>query len=380
MHLRKRTDRKKLSMRVLHIYKDYYPVLGGIENHIKMLAEGQVRRGLDVTVLVTHPAAGADERLIEGVRVVRVKRLATVASTPLSLSLFVCAARTPVDITHLHFPYPLGEAANLLFGRGKKTVITYHSDVIRQRNMLRFYRPLLWRVLRGADRIIATSPQYIRSSAYLSQLAEKCEVVPLGVPLERFSQVDADQVVALRAQHPGHIVLFVGRLRYYKGLSYLMDAMREVDATLLIAGCGPMETEWRRYAAALPWGERIVFCGEVPDELLPAYYQACDVFVLPASERSEAFGAVQVEAMAAGKPVVCTELGTGTSFVNENEKTGFVVPARDPVSLSTAINRLLADEELRARLGAAARTRARAEFGEEVMVDRVIGVYRSLLG
>ena len=367
-------------MRVLHIYKDYYPVLGGIENHIKMLAEGQVRRGLDVTVLVTHPAAGADERLIEGVRVVRVKRLATVASTPLSLSLFVRAARTPVDITHLHFPYPLGEAANLLFGRGKKTVITYHSDVIRQRNMLRFYRPLLWRVLRGADRIIATSPQYIRSSAYLSQLAEKCEVVPLGVPLERFSQVDADQVVALRAQHPGHIVLFVGRLRYYKGLSYLMDAMREVDATLLIAGCGPMETEWRRYAAALPWGERIVFCGEVPDELLPAYYQTCDVFVLPASERSEAFGAVQVEAMAAGKPVVCTELGTGTSFVNENEKTGLVVPARDPVSLSTAINRLLADEELRARLGAAARTRAWAEFSEEVMVDRVIGVYRSLLG
>ena len=367
-------------MNVLHIYKDYYPVLGGIENHIKMLAEGQVRRGLDVTVLVTHPGSGADERLIEGVRVVRVKRLATVASTPLSLSLFLHAARLRADITHLHFPYPVGEAANLLFGRGKKTVITYHSDVIRQRNMLRFYRPLLWRVLRSADRIIATSPQYIRSSAYLSQVAEKCEVVPLGVPLERFSHVDEDRVAALRARHPGDIVLFVGRLRYYKGLSYLMDAMREVDATLLVVGSGPMETEWRKYAAALPWGEHIAFCGEVADELLPVYYQACDVFVLPASERSEAFGAVQVEAMAAGKPVVCTELGTGTSFVNENEKTGFVVQAREPAGLSNAINRLLADGELRARLGEAGRARARAEFSEEVMVDRVVAVYRSLLG
>ena len=367
-------------MRVLHIYKDYYPVLGGIENHIKMLAEGQARRGLDVTVLVTHPGTGADERMVDGVRVVRVKRLATVSSTPVSLSLFLHAAKRPADITHLHFPYPVGEAANLLFGRGKKTVITYHSDVIRQRNMLRVYRPLLWRVLHRADRIIATSPQYIRSSAYLSQVADKCEVVPLGVPLDRFSHVDDSQIASLRAQHTGNVVLFVGRLRYYKGLSYLIDSMRDVDATLLVVGCGPMEADWRQYTAGLPWSERIVFCGEVPDELLPAYYQACDVFVLPASERSEAFGAVQVEAMAAGKPVVCTELGTGTSYVNQDGETGFVVPARNPDALAAAVNRLLADNDLRVRLGKAGSARARAEFSEDVMVDRVVRVYQNLLG
>ena len=173
-------------------------------------------------------------------------------------------------------------------------------------------------------------------------------------------------------------MLFVGRLRYYKGLNYLMDALRDIDATLLVVGSGPMEQEWRQYAESLPWGQRIVFCGEVPDALLPAYYQATDIFVLPATERSEAFGAVQIEAMAAGKPVVCTELGTGTSFVNRDGDTGLVVPARDSVGLSDALKRLLADESLRGQMGEAARVRAHTEFGEDTMVERVIDVYRSL--
>ncbi len=367
-------------MRVLHIYKDYYPVLGGIENHLRMLATGQARRGLDVTVLVTHPGNSADDTRVEGVRVIRAGRLATVASTPLSLTLFAHVASLPTDITHLHFPYPVGEMAHLLFGRSRKTVVTYHSDIVRQRNMLRVYRPLLWQALRRADRILPTSPQYIVSSPFLRQFTEKCVVVPLGVSLGRFGQVDPTEVASLRANHPGPVLLFVGRLRYYKGLDFLMDALREVDATLWVVGSGPMEAEWRAYAAALPWDKRIVFCGEVPEEQLPAYYQACDVFVLPACERSEAFGAVQIEAMAAGKPVVCTELGTGTSFVNQDGATGFVVPARDPASLAQAINRLLADESLRRRMGEAGRIRAQTEFDENVMVERVIEVYRSLLG
>jgi glycosyltransferase involved in cell wall biosynthesis len=174
------------------------------------------------------------------------------------------------------------------------------------------------------------------------------------------------------------LLLFVGRLRYYKGLNYLMDALRDIDATLLVVGSGPMEQEWKLYAESLPWGQRIVFCGEVPDDLLPAYYQATDIFVLPATERSEAFGAVQIEAMAAGKPVVCTELGTGTSFVNRDGETGLVVPARDTAGLSEALKRLLADDNLRRWMGKAGRDRAQAEFGADTMVERVVQVYRSL--
>jgi glycosyltransferase involved in cell wall biosynthesis len=365
-------------MRVLHVYKDYHPILGGIENHIRMLATGQARRGLDVIVLVTDPTGRSDDIEVEGIRLIRARRLATVASTPLSLSLFLRISALSADITHLHFPYPPGEVAHLLLGRGRRTVITYHSDVIRQRNVLRLYRPLLWQVLRRADRIIATSPQYVKSSPYLSRVAHKCEVVPLGVSLDRFSRPDSAGAASLRSQHPGPLLLFVGRLRYYKGLDYLIDALRDVQATLLVVGSGPMEAEWRRYAESLSWGQRIVFCGEVPDESLPAYYQACDVFVLPASERSEAFGAVQIEAMASGKPVVSTELGTGTSFVNRDGETGFVVPARDPLALASAINSFLRDDDLRRRMGEAARIWAHAEFAEDVMVDRVIEVYRSI--
>lgn len=366
-------------MNVLHIYKDYYPVLGGIENHIRMLATGQARRGLNVTVLVTHPGAGSDDRTVEGVRLIRAKRWATVNSAPLSLDLFRQVARLPADVTHLHFPYPIGEVAHLLCGRSRRMVITYHSDIIRQRNLLLLYRPLLWQVLRRADRILATSPQYIHSSPYLSRMADKCEVVPLGVPLSTFAGADPAQVAALRAPYPDPVLLFVGKLRYYKGLNYLMDALGQVPATLWVVGSGPMETEWRRYAAALPWAGRIVFCGEVPDALLPAYYRACDVFVLPASERSEAFGAVQIEAMAAGRPVVCTELDTGTSYVNQNERTGLVVPPRDPAALATALNRLLGDSALRQRLGEAGLARAEAEFSEETLVQRVITIYQTIL-
>ena len=369
---------EKNKVKVLHIYKDYYPVLGGIENHIRILATGQAKRGLDVTVLVTHPSRGSDATEVEGVRLIRAGRLATVASTPLSLSLFAYITKLSADITHLHFPYPLGEIAHLLLGRGKKTVISYHSDIVRQRSMLRFYRPFLWQVLHKADRVLVASPQYVQSSPFLSRIAHKCEIVPYGIPLDRFTDIDSAKVASLRTYHPGPILLFVGRLRYYKGLNYLMDALRDVEATLLVVGCGLLENEWRHYAETLPWGQRIVFCGEISDELLPAYYQACDIFVLPASERSEAFGLVQIEAMATGKPVVCTELGTGTSFVNQDGETGFVVPARDPVSLSEAINRLLADESLRRRMGEAGRVRAQAEFGADTMVERVVQVYRSL--
>jgi rhamnosyl/mannosyltransferase len=177
------------------------------------------------------------------------------------------------------------------------------------------------------------------------------------------------------------VLLFAGKLRYYKGLNYLLEAMREIPrAQLVVVGAGPMEQTWRALAQTLEVDARVQFVGEVPDAQLPSYYAAADIFVLPASERSEAFGLVQLEAMAAGKPVVCTELGTGTSFVNVNEETGLVVPARDAHALAVAINRLLDDAALRERMGAAGRARVRNEFALEKMVERVMQVYEQVLG
>ncbi len=367
-------------MRILHLYKDYHPVLGGIENHLRWLAEAQAVRGHDVTVLVTNPAGmKTTVREENGVRVVRAARLATVASTPLSLALPLLLRKERPDIVHLQFPYPVGETSQWLLRRGRATVISYQSDVVRQAAILRFYNPILKRVLRQADRILASSPNYIQSSPWLRPLAEKCTVVPLGVDVERFASPRTERVQTIRRQYPGPLLLFVGRLRYYKGLNYLIAAMRQIDATLLIGGTGPEAEILQAQTQKLGLTAKIHFLGDVSDEALPAYYQAADVFALPSSHRSEAFGIVLLEAMAAGTALISTELGTGASWVNQDGVTGLVVPSRDTDALARAINRLLADDDLRREMGRRAQDRARSEFSLPALVDRVMTIYDQVL-
>jgi glycosyltransferase involved in cell wall biosynthesis len=365
-------------MRILHIYKDYYPVLGGMENHIKMLAEAQVKGGHAVTVLVTHPTGKTHVEEMNGVRVIKAGRLATIASAPVTISMPLLLRKEMPNVTHLHFPYPMGEVSQFFFGRSARTVLTYHSDVVRQKTILRLYHPLLKMVLQKVDRIIATSNNYIDSSPYLRALRSKCAVVPLGIDLAPFLDPDMAEVAALRGRYGFPLLLFVGKLRYYKGLHYLLEAMTDVSAKLLVVGSGPMEAYWRKLTASLRLQEKVIFCGEVGDEDLPALYRAADIFVLPASERSEAFGLVQVEAMASGKPVISTELGTGTSFVNLNNETGLVVPARDPLALRDAVVKLLGNDALRLAMGRAGRERALKEFSLETMVKRIERLYEEV--
>jgi len=365
-------------MRILHVYKDYFPVIGGIENHIRLLAREQVRQGHDVVVLVTNLGPRTTEEVFEGVKVIKAARLTHWVSTPLSLSFFRLIGKIPAHVVHLHFPYPPGEVANFLFGRGEITVLTYHSDVVRQKLILFFYHPLLLRILSKADGIIATSPRYLDSSPYLRLFRDKCTVIPLGVEVERFASVQREEVEAIRQRYGTPLILFVGKLRYYKGIPYLLEAMRSLQATLLIVGSGPMEEAWRKLSSEMGLDGKVFFLGEVEDEKLPAFYQACDVFVLPASHRSEAFGTVLIEAMAAGKPVVSTELGTGTSWVNRDGETGLVVPPCDSEALAKAIKFLLEEEAIRLQMGEKARSYARS-FSVEEMARRVLEFYQELL-
>lgn len=366
-------------MKILHIYKDYYPILGGIENHVRMVAEEQVKRGHDVTVLVTSRSLHGQTLEMNGVRLIRAGRLATVASAPISLSLAGWLRRLPADVAHLHSPYPIGEAAYLAAGRTKAMVITYHSDIVRQRSLLRVYGPILRRLLQRADRILPTNARYVETSPWLQPVAAKCTVIPLGIDLERFANADPARVQALRARYGESIILFVDRLRYYKGLEYLLQAMRSIAACLLVIGSGPMEKPWRELGAELGLKDRVSFLGDIADDELPAYEHAARLFVLPSSQRSEAFGVSMLEAMASGLPAISTELGTGTSFVNKHGETGLVVPPADPQALVGAINRLLADAELRQRMAAAARARAWGLFSKEAMVTRILEVYGEVL-
>jgi glycosyltransferase involved in cell wall biosynthesis len=360
-------------MNILHVYKDYYPVLGGIENHIKVLAEAQAAAGHQVIVLVCDPGQHTRIKELDGVKVIKAGRLTTFTSMPISLTQPVILARLRPDVVHIHSPYPLGEVSNWLIGRGKVTVITYHSDVVRQKQILRFYGPLLRRVLRAADRIIATSPRYIETSPWLWPVREKCVVVPLGVDITRF--------MALQQPYAGPFtLLFVGHLRYYKGLDTLLQALTHVPETrLAIVGEGPMREKWEALSQSLGLEGRVVFAGEVEDADLARWYHRAHLFVLPANTRAEAFGTVLLEAMAAGLPCITTEVGTGTSWVVQHGVTGLVVPPCNPEALAGAIRQLLTDPDARWRMGRRGQQRARQEFSQQRMVQGVMDLYEAIV-
>jgi rhamnosyl/mannosyltransferase len=367
-------------MDILQIYKDYYPTLGGIENHLRLLAEGLAARGHRVTVLTNARGRRGAAQTLGGVRVVAAGRLGTLASAPLSPALLARLRAERPQIVHLHMPDPTGDLALALAGPPAPLVLTYHSDIVRQRRLLALYAPLLRRTLRRAAAIIATSPAYRRSSPFLAPHAGRCAVVPYGIDLDRFAAADPAAVAAIRARFPGPRILFVGQLRYYKGAEVLVRAMADTPGHALMIGgeATVRRADLERLAAGLGLAGRVHLLGE-HDADLPAYYHAADLFVLPSVERSEAFGIVQIEAQAAGLPIVCTELGTGTSYVTLHGQTGLVVPPHSPPALAAAMRTLLERPELARELGAAGRRRALSEFGRERMVERVEAIYAEAL-
>ncbi len=370
-------------MHILQIYKDYAPVLGGIENHIKALAEGLAARGHRVTVLVTNTAP-QDAIVHHGsLTIIKAARMLHTASTPLSLAMMQHARRLPdVDVVNLHFPYPPGDLTALLVPRRPPLVVTYHSDIIRQQHILKGYAPLLRHTLARAARILPTSANYIASSPWLRPHASRCTVSPLSVDLTRFDAPDPAAIAAIRARYGQPLVLFVGRLRYYKGLHFLLQALTHlrVPAQVLLVGTGPEEARLRALARTLDVAPRVHFLGEVSDAELPALYAAATVFVLPSHLRSEAFGIVQLEAQAAALPTVCTELGTGTSAITRHGRTGFVVPPADPPALARALDVLLANPTMARHMGATGRACVEEEGSHPRMVERVERVYAEVGG
>jgi rhamnosyl/mannosyltransferase len=367
---------------ILHIYKDYAPVLGGIENHVRLVAEAQAAAGHNVAVLVTGPHLGTRVVQRNGVRVIYAGRLATVASTPLSVALALQLRRERPEIAHLHYPYPMGDVAYALCGRAKRTVITYHSDVVRQKALLKLYAPVLRRSLARAHAILATSPRYVETSPFLAPIAARCTIVPLGVDPRRYAAPDPASRAAIRARYDRPVLLFVGKLRYYKGVDFLIRAMAAVPGAVAVLVGGGSDTrvaELQTLIASLGLNDQVRLVGEQSEAELLALYQAADVFVLPSIERSEAFGMVQLEAMAAGLPVVSCDVGTGVAWVNQHESTGLVVPPRNPQALAAAINRLLADPALRREMGVAGRERVARHFTQAQMLAAIEAVYRNVL-
>ena len=369
-------------MRITHVNKYYPPHLGGIEFHLRDLAEAFSARGDDVRAIVSNDSGERAEEVVNGVHVTRLPRLFEKASTPV-VPRMASAIRAetrrsdPPDILHMHFPYPWGEVSWLRAKPDVPTVVMYHSDIVRQKAGLAAYRPMLERFLDRVDVIIASSPNMVEHSEFLAARAPKCRVVPFGIRVDDFAPTPAIERRAqeLRAGHTRPIVLFVGRLIYYKGVDVLVRAMTDVDADLVIVGQGELEGKLRVEAAARGALDRITFLPPTDYDELRAWYRAADVFCLPSVARSEAFGLVQLEAHASGTPVVSTRLTTGVPFVNADGVTGLTVAPGDDTALAAALRRLVDDEGLRERLGAQALERARRDFSIERMVADTEVVY-----
>ena len=373
-------------MRIVHVYKDYHPpVLGGIEQTVERMARWQVRAGHDVTVIVSA-SGGRRSRTegIDGVRVVRVGEWGRALSSPICPGFPAAVARARADLWHLHGPNPLGEASFALARPRGAVVFTYYCDLSRDNQMalLPIYGPLVRAMFRRADVLHAIAPQALeRTDSLVFPFRDRFRVVPLGIDVAPLLALDRDRPAAraLRERHGDPFLLFVGRLRHYKGLHVLLDAMPHVAARLVVVGDGPMGPALRDQARRLGLGDRVHFAGPLPDAGLHDHLAAARIGLLPSSTETEAFGLAMVEYMAAGLPVISTELGTGTSYVNQDGITGLIVPANDRAGLAAGIARLLADPALRARMGAAGRARARENFTTEAMMRGMDRLYAEAL-
>lgn len=371
-------------MKILQIYKDYYPpVKGGIEKHIYYLANGLKQRGIEVEVIVSNQTQKLAIEYNNNIRIVKAPQFGRITSAPINptFSRLLMKSANEVDILHFHLPNPTAVMAYLLSGLQKPIVVTYHSDIVRQKILKQFYAPFSRYFLKKTDAIIVTSPGYAEVSDELVRYRKKCRVIPLGIPLTGNNSNNAPSVSpdAIRRRLKSKLILFVGKFRYYKGIDCLITAMQDIDATLMLVGSGPLEKDLRKYVSKLGLEKKIIFQGEVPDDEISSYFKASDLVVLPSTFKSEAFGMVLLEAMSFGKAVVSTELGTGTSFVNIHNETGFVVPPGDSVALAAAINKILKDDVLRRKFGAAGKDRVGQYFEVRQMVKRVMGVYSEIL-
>ena len=370
---------------VLHVYKDYYPpVQGGMEKSIHWMAD-QTRGDFVVRVLVASRTRSFVDEQIDGVRVVRVGCLGRVLSSPIAPGFVTWLRRLDSDILHFHMPNPMGELAYLIARpRRGRVVVTYHSDIVRQRLTGLLYAPLQRAFLSRARLIMPTSQRYLETSATLRPHRDRCRVVPLGIPLETYEESESSRAFGgkIRAQTPGKIrIVFLGVLRYYKGLTFLLEAMRDLprEACLCIGGEGPERATLERRAAELGIADRVLFLGELSHDEAVGLLRAGDVFCLPAHLRSEAFGLSQIEAMACGLPVVSTNLPTGVPEVNRDGETGRVVQPANPGALRDALTLLIADPDARRRMGQAGRSRAHALYSARRMGDDLKRAYSQVL-
>ena len=368
-------------MRVLHFFKTYLPEsVGGIEQVIYQLCQSGIAHGIHGEVLTLSANPQPREVMVADHKVHRAKLDIQLASTGFSYSVLkrFRELAAQADVINYHFPWPFMDLVHFTARMHKPTVVTYHSDIVRQKNLLRLYSPLMHRFLGQADRIVAASPNYLATSQVLKHYRNKTVVVPYGLDKSSYPVPTETCVEGWRQRFGERFFLFVGVMRYYKGLHILLEAAQGTGYPIVIVGAGPLEQELREQAAALGL-DHVHFVGRLGEEDKVALLQLCTAILFPSHLRSEAFGISLLEGAMYGKPMISSEIGTGTSYINIHNETGLVVPPSDPLAFRAAM-RTLWDNPLQAQaMGQKAALRYEQLFTAEQMGQQMAKIYREVV-
>lgn len=369
-------------MKILQLSKLYPPFFGGIETVVYDISTDLNQYDdYEVDVLCVSETNSSSDEIVEGVRVYRKSSFAHIASTYLSISYIYTwlKRKNDYDVVHVHLPNPLANLALFLFRPKCKVVLHWHSDVIKQRILKKLLFPLQNWMLKRSDVIITTSPSYGEHSEDLNRFKKKIVVVPIGInsPTTN-SDVLANKVNSIKEMYRGKKIIFaLGRHVYYKGFSFLIDSLQYLpnEYILLLGGKGELSESLETQVAEKSLQKRVFFLGRIPNDDLPSYYAACDVFCLPSIEKSEAFGVVQLEAMAHGKPVVSTNItGSGVSWVNKHGTSGIVCRIKDSQEIANSIlkaNGSFSSSEIINYF--------EKNFTKEVMNKKIMNIYKDYL-
>jgi rhamnosyl/mannosyltransferase len=373
-------------MRVLHLGK-YWRKDGGIETHVKTLCKSLASAGVDVVNLVSSIDRQSQRFQTDGYTVVESPTMGVYFSTSLAPRMVVDARRLHAeqafDLVHLHFPDPMSHLVSMALPANIPRVITWHSDIVKQRHLLKLYQPFQRRVIEQSKAIVAATPSHFSNSTQIpiDYPARQRHVIPYGFDFEWLTLTPGmqEKVNAIGQQAQGRFVVFaLGRHVAYKGFDVLIDAIQNTQAFLVLGGEGPMTSALKAQVQRLGLDNQVLFTGRLPSADMAAHYHACDAFCLPSVTPNEAFGIVQIEAMACGKPVICTQLHNGVNDINPHGVTGLTVPVQDPTALAGAINQLANDEEFCKRLGTQAQQHAIEKFSAARMVSKHLDVYQEL--
>ena len=369
-------------MRILQVGK-FYPVVGGVEKVMYDLMTGLSAEGVRCDMMCAALEGSTRvEKVNENAVLILCRTLFKMASTMISPAMIFQLRRRcrSYDILHIHHPDPMAALALRLSGYRGQVVLHWHSDILKQQFLLRFFKPLQNWLIHRADRIVGTTKYYLEKSPFLAGASDKFVPLHIGIDPVIPEEVDVD---AVRNRYPGRKIVFsLGRLVEYKGFSYLVDAAEFLpdDYLVLIGGTGPLEEELKSRIVSRGLQDKVMLLGRVADEDLPAYYGASSVFVLSSIQKTEAFGIVQIEAMSCGTPVVATKIpGSGVSKVNADGISGINVDTRDARGIASAIMSIAGDRNRQRIYSQGALERFSRFFTKERMISNCLGIYNSLI-